>query len=79
MGLRQFSDCRKNNSYAIQTGQRPEGMQLQWNDSGVDKGKEIAGYRKQLDKIWISFDWSHFVPFKSGYYKHAQWIFYSII
>ncbi|MEO8239402.1 MAG: class I tRNA ligase family protein, partial [Flavobacterium sp.] len=63
--------------YAIQTGQRPEDTTRVNIDGGVDKeGKEIAGYRKQLDKIGFSFDWSREVRTSNpDYYKHTQWIF----
>jgi leucyl-tRNA synthetase len=63
--------------YAIQTGQRPEDTTSVNIDGGVDKeGNIIAGYRKQLDKIGFSFDWSREVrTSNSDYYKHTQWIF----
>ncbi|WDF59346.1 leucine--tRNA ligase [Flavobacterium sp. KACC 22758] len=63
--------------YAIQTGQRPEDTTRVNIDGGVDKeGKQIAGYRKQLDKIGFSFDWAREVrTSNSDYYKHTQWIF----
>ncbi|QSB27721.1 leucine--tRNA ligase [Flavobacterium sp. CLA17] len=63
--------------YAIQTGQRPEDTTRVNIDGGTDKeGKEIAGYRKQLDKIGFSFDWSREVRTSNpDYYKHTQWIF----
>ncbi len=63
--------------YAIQTGQRPEDTTAVNIDGGVDKeGNQIAGYRKQLDKIGFSFDWSREVrTSNSDYYKHTQWIF----
>ncbi len=63
--------------YAIQTGQRPEDTTLVNIDGGVDKeGNKIAGYRKQLDKIGFSFDWSREVRTSNpDYYKHTQWIF----
>ena len=63
--------------YAIQTGQRPEDTTSVNIDGGVDKeGNEIAGYRKQLDKIGFSFDWSREVRTSNpDYYKHTQWIF----
>ena len=63
--------------YAIQTGQRPEDTTSVNIDGGVDKeGKVIAGYRKQLDKIGFSFDWSREVRTSNpDYYKHTQWIF----
>ena len=36
----------------------------------------IKGYRKQLDKIGFSFDWSREVRTSNpDYYKHTQWIF----
>ncbi len=63
--------------YAIQTGQRPEDTTSVNIDGGVDKeGNQIAGYRKQLDKIGFSFDWSREVRTSNpDYYKHTQWIF----
>lgn len=63
--------------YAIQTGQRPEDTTHVNIDGGVDKeGKQIAGYRKQLDKIGFSFDWAREVRTSNpDYYKHTQWIF----
>jgi leucyl-tRNA synthetase len=63
--------------YAIQTGQRPEDTTRVNIDGGTDKeGKQIAGYRKQLDKIGFSFDWSREVRTSNpDYYKHTQWIF----
>jgi leucyl-tRNA synthetase len=63
--------------YAIQTGQRPEDTTRVNIDGGVDKeGKQIAGYRRQLDKIGFSFDWSREVRTSNpDYYKHTQWIF----
>ena len=74
--------------YAIQTGQRPEdtttvnimgGVDNEGNirKGGLDKdGNIIQGYRKQLDKIGFSFDWSREVrTSNSDYYKHTQWIF----
>ena len=63
--------------YAIQTGQRPEDTTRVNIDGGVDKeGNQIAGYRKQLDKIGFSFDWDREVRTSNpDYYKHTQWIF----
>jgi leucyl-tRNA synthetase len=63
--------------YAIQTGQRPEDTTSVNIDGGVDKeGNKIAGYRKQLDKIGFSFDWSRELRTSNAdYYKHTQWIF----
>ncbi len=63
--------------YAIQTGQRPEDTTSVNIDGGVDKeGNKIAGYRKQLDTIGFSFDWSREVRTSNpDYYKHTQWIF----
>lgn len=52
--------------YAIQTGQHPE------------KTTEIntARYRKQLDQIGFSFDWSRqFKTTDPSYYRWTQWIF----
>ncbi|HBK83552.1 MAG TPA: leucine--tRNA ligase [Flavobacterium sp.] len=52
--------------YAIQTGQHP----------AVTTEENIARYRKQLDKIGFSFDWSREVRTSNAdYYKHTQWIF----
>lgn len=63
--------------YAIQTGQRPEDTTRVNIDGGADKeGNQIAGYRKQLDKIGFSFDWDREVRTSNpDYYKHTQWIF----
>jgi len=63
--------------YAIQTGQRPEDTTRVNIDGGVDKeGNQIAGYRKQLDKIGFSFDWDREVRTSNpDYYKHTQWVF----
>lgn len=63
--------------YAIQTGQRPEDTTSVNIDGGIDKeGNQIAGYRKQLDKIGFSFDWDREVRTSNpDYYKHTQWIF----
>ncbi|MCK8142287.1 leucine--tRNA ligase [Flavobacterium sp. I-SCBP12n] len=63
--------------YAIQTGQRPEDTTAVNIDGGFDKeGNKIAGYRKQLDTIGFSFDWSREVRTSNpDYYKHTQWIF----
>ncbi|NJB81612.1 leucine--tRNA ligase [Wenyingzhuangia aestuarii] len=52
--------------YAIQTGQHP----------AVTTETNIATYRKQLDKIGFSFDWSREIRTSTPeYYKHTQWIF----
>jgi leucyl-tRNA synthetase len=52
--------------YAIQTGQHP----------AVTTETNIATYRRQLDKIGFSFDWSREVRTSSPeYYKWTQWIF----
>jgi len=52
--------------YAIQTGQHP----------AVTTETNINTYRKQLDKIGFSFDWSREIRTSSPeYYKHTQWIF----
>ncbi|WPR72461.1 leucine--tRNA ligase [Flavobacterium sp. NG2] len=63
--------------YAIQTGQRPEDTTRVNIDGGFDKeGNQIAGYRKQLDKIGFSYDWDREVRTSNpDYYKHTQWIF----
>jgi leucyl-tRNA synthetase len=52
--------------YAIQTGQHPS----------VTTEDNIATYRRQLDQIGFSFDWSREVrTSEAGYYKWTQWIF----
>lgn len=52
--------------YAIQTGQHP----------AVTTGQNIARYRKQLDKIGFSYDWSREVrTCDPAYYKWTQWAF----
>ena len=52
--------------YAIQTGQHPD----------KTTKENIARYRKQLDNIGFSFDWSREVRTSSPeYYKFTQWIF----
>ncbi|WP_339662042.1 class I tRNA ligase family protein [uncultured Polaribacter sp.] len=52
--------------YAIQTGQHP----------AKTTEANITTYRKQLDKIGFSFDWSREVRTSSPeYYKWTQWIF----
>ena len=52
--------------YAIQTGQHP----------AKTTEANIATYRKQLDKIGFSFDWSAEVRTSNPeYYKWTQWIF----
>jgi leucyl-tRNA synthetase len=52
--------------YAIQTGQHP----------AITTKTNIARYRKQLDKIGFSFDWSREVRTSDpAYYKWTQWIF----
>ncbi len=52
--------------YAIQTGQHP----------AVTTKANIATYRRQLDQIGFSFDWSREVRTSdSSYYKWTQWIF----
>ncbi|GHC46246.1 leucine--tRNA ligase [Ulvibacter litoralis] len=63
--------------YAIQTGQHPSETTKVNIEGGVDnQGTKIEGYRKQLDKIGFSFDWSREVRTSDpGYYKWTQWIF----
>lgn len=63
--------------YAIQTGQHPSQTTKVNIEGGVDnQGTKIEGYRKQLDKIGFSFDWSREVRTSDpGYYKWTQWIF----
>ncbi len=52
--------------YAIQTGQHP----------AVTTEENIKTYRRQLDQIGFSFDWSREVRTSDpGYYKWTQWIF----
>ncbi|MDP2687559.1 MAG: class I tRNA ligase family protein [Aequorivita sp.] len=52
--------------YAIQTGQHP----------AKTTEENIARYRKQLDKLGFSFDWSREVRTSNPeYYKWTQWIF----
>jgi leucyl-tRNA synthetase len=63
--------------YAIQTGQHPADTTRMNIEGGVDKsGNVIQGYRKQLDQIGFSFDWSREVRTSDAdYYRHTQWIF----
>ena len=63
--------------YAIQTGQHPAHTTKVNIEGGVDKqGNVIAGYRKQMDQIGFSFDWSREVRTSdASYYKWTQWIF----
>ena len=52
--------------YAIQTGQHP----------AITTQTNITTYRRQLDQIGFSFDWSREVrTSKPEYYKWTQWIF----
>ncbi|MCD0488129.1 leucine--tRNA ligase [Pedobacter sp. MC2016-14] len=52
--------------YAIQTGQHP----------ALTTEANISTYRRQLDQIGFSFDWSREVRTSDpGYYKWTQWIF----
>ena len=52
--------------YAIQTGQHP----------AITTEANIRTYRRQLDKIGFSFDWSREVRTSDpSYYKWTQWIF----
>ncbi|MBO3117913.1 leucine--tRNA ligase [Winogradskyella sp. DF17] len=52
--------------YAIQTGQHP----------ALTTEKNIKTYRRQLDQIGFSFDWSREVrTSEPKYYKWTQWIF----
>jgi leucyl-tRNA synthetase len=52
--------------YAIQTGQHP----------AITTETNIATYRRQLDQLGFSFDWSREVRTSSpDYYKWTQWIF----
>lgn len=63
--------------YAIQTGQHPAETTKVNIEGGTDKnGNEIEGYRKQLDRIGFSFDWSREVRTSNPeYYQWTQWIF----
>ncbi len=63
--------------YAIQTGQHPADTTKVNIEGGVDKeGKKIQGYRKQLDRMGFSFDWSREVRTSNPkYYKWTQWVF----
>ncbi|WP_324025095.1 leucine--tRNA ligase [Maribacter sp. BPC-D8] len=55
--------------YAIQTGQHP----------AVTTAANIKTYRRQLDQLGFSFDWSREVRTSSPeYYKWTQWIFIQI-
>ncbi|TLP82631.1 leucine--tRNA ligase [Maribacter sp. ACAM166] len=55
--------------YAIQTGQHPS----------VTTAANIKTYRRQLDQLGFSFDWSREVRTSSPeYYKWTQWIFIQI-
>src|SRR4030088_3250401 len=52
--------------YAIQTGQHP----------AITTEANIATYRRQLDKIGLSFDWDREVRTSDPeFYKWTQWIF----
>ncbi|GAA4965618.1 leucine--tRNA ligase [Algibacter aquimarinus] len=52
--------------YAIQTGQHP----------AITTAENIKTYRRQLDQIGFSFDWSREVRTSDpNYYKWTQWIF----
>ena len=63
--------------YAIQTGQHPAQTTKVNIEGGIDNhGNVIEGYRKQLDRIGFSFDWSREVRTSNpDYYKWTQWIF----
>ncbi|MEO9478168.1 MAG: class I tRNA ligase family protein [Maribacter dokdonensis] len=55
--------------YAIQTGQHP----------AITTAANIKTYRRQLDQLGFSFDWSREVRTSSPeYYKWTQWIFIQI-
>src|SRR6056297_818645 len=52
--------------YAIQTGQHP----------AITTAENIKTYRRQLDQLGFSFDWSREVRTSDpSYYKWTQWIF----
>ncbi|MFC4723155.1 leucine--tRNA ligase [Geojedonia litorea] len=52
--------------YAIQTGQHP----------AITTAENIKTYRRQLDQIGFSFDWSREVRTSDpNYYKWTQWVF----
>ncbi len=52
--------------YAIQTGQHP----------AITTGENIKTYRRQLDQLGFSFDWSREIRTSDPkYYKWTQWIF----
>ncbi len=63
--------------YAIQTGQHPADTTKVNIEGGVDKeGNKIKGYRKQLDRMGFSFDWSRELRTSDPkYYKWTQWVF----
>ena len=63
--------------YAIQTGQHPAQTTQVNIEGGVDnQSNTITGYRKQLDNIGFSYDWSREVRTSNpAYYKWTQWIF----
>ena len=63
--------------YAIQTGQHPAQTTQVNIEGGTDnQSNKITGYRKQLDNIGFSFDWSREVRTSNpAYYKWTQWIF----
>lgn len=55
--------------YAIQTGQHP----------AITTAENIKTYRRQLDQLGFSFDWSREVRTSDpSYYKWTQWIFIQI-
>lgn len=63
--------------YAIQTGQHPAQTTQVNIEGGLDnQSNTITGYRKQLDNIGFSYDWSREVRTSNpAYYKWTQWIF----
>ncbi len=63
--------------YAIQNGQHPNLTTKVNIEGGLDKqGNSIAGYKKQLNKIGLAYDWGREIRTSNpNYYKWTQWIF----